>query len=58
MNLVELDKKQRIACVGAGPAGLAFATEAAQRGHTVTLFEKDNNLGGQVCYYYYFLHLF
>lgn len=44
---VAADKKQRIACVGAGPAGLAFATEAAGRGHSVTLFEKDDQLGGQ-----------
>ena len=39
--------KQRIACVGAGPAGLAFSAEAAGRGHSVTLFEKDLELGGQ-----------
>lgn len=49
LNLKPVDpsKKQRIACVGAGPAGLAFATEAAGRGHSVTLFEKANKIGGQ-----------
>lgn len=38
---------QNIAVVGAGPAGLAFSTEAAQLGHKVTLFEKNGELGGQ-----------
>ncbi|MCW2475320.1 NADPH-dependent 2,4-dienoyl-CoA reductase [Candidatus Symbiopectobacterium sp. NZEC151] len=41
------DTPQRIAVVGAGPAGLAFAINAAQRGHAVTLFEADSNIGGQ-----------
>ncbi len=40
-------KKQNIAVVGAGPAGLSFAVTAAQRGHNVTLFDKDNKIGGQ-----------
>ena len=39
--------KKRIAVVGAGPAGLAFATTAAQRGHSVTLFDADKEIGGQ-----------
>ena len=39
--------KRRIAVVGAGPAGLAFATTAAQRGHAVTLFEASDRIGGQ-----------
>ena len=38
---------QSIAVVGAGPAGLSFATTAAQRGHRVTLFERASELGGQ-----------
>lgn len=36
-----------IAVVGAGPAGMAFAHVAAERGHRVTLFEKSGQLGGQ-----------
>jgi 2,4-dienoyl-CoA reductase (NADPH2) len=40
-------KTQNIAVVGAGPAGLAFATTAAERGHKVTMFEKDDKIGGQ-----------
>jgi len=39
--------KERIAVVGAGPAGLAFATEAARRGFEVTLFDAANEIGGQ-----------
>ncbi len=38
---------KKIAVVGAGPAGLAFATTAAKRGHQVTLFEAKNEIGGQ-----------
>ncbi len=39
--------KKKIAVVGAGPAGLAFATTAAERGHDVTLFEASDVIGGQ-----------
>jgi len=50
----ELDiqiKKSRqpksLAVIGAGPAGLAFAVTAAERGHQVTLFDSDDKIGGQ-----------
>ena len=36
-----------VAVVGAGPAGLAAAVSAAERGFAVTLFEKDAEIGGQ-----------
>lgn len=36
-----------VAVVGGGPAGLAVAVTAAERGHHVTLFERQNELGGQ-----------
>ena len=38
---------KKIAVVGAGPAGLSFATYAAERGHQVTVFEAANQIGGQ-----------
>ncbi|MBA2651221.1 MAG: NADPH-dependent 2,4-dienoyl-CoA reductase [Tatlockia sp.] len=38
---------KQIAVVGSGPAGLAFAAVAAERGHRVTLFEQAQVLGGQ-----------
>jgi 2,4-dienoyl-CoA reductase (NADPH2) len=38
---------KRIAVVGAGPAGLACATTAAEAGHAVTLFDAADEIGGQ-----------
>ncbi|WMS88014.1 NADPH-dependent 2,4-dienoyl-CoA reductase [Pleionea litopenaei] len=38
---------KQLAVVGAGPAGMSFALEAAKRGHKVTLFERSERLGGQ-----------
>ena len=38
---------KKIAVIGAGPAGLSFATYAADRGHKVTIFEASNQIGGQ-----------
>ncbi|MBV7394448.1 NADPH-dependent 2,4-dienoyl-CoA reductase [Mameliella sediminis] len=39
---------RRIAVVGAGPAGLSSAITAAERGHDVTLFDKADQIGGQL----------
>ncbi|MDV2077137.1 NADPH-dependent 2,4-dienoyl-CoA reductase [Marinobacter xestospongiae] len=44
---VKTAQPKRIAVVGAGPAGLAMATVAAERGHQVTLFDAGSEVGGQ-----------
>lgn len=38
---------KRIAVIGGGPAGLEFARVASERGHKVTLYEKERELGGR-----------
>jgi len=40
--------KKSIAIVGAGPAGMSTALTCAERGHSVTLFEKSDRIGGQL----------
>lgn len=40
--------KRRVLVVGGGPAGLSAARTAAELGHTVTLYEKHGQLGGQL----------
>lgn len=47
LTYVKTAKPKAIAVVGAGPAGLAFATVAAERGHKVTLFDAGSEIGGQ-----------
>ncbi len=41
---------QKVAVVGSGPAGMACAQELARTGHAVTLFEKNDRLGGLLRY--------
>ncbi len=42
------EQKKRIAVVGAGPAGLSAAMTSAERGHEVTLFDRADQIGGQL----------
>lgn len=48
INYIKADQRKRIAVIGAGPAGLACAAIAAQRGHQVVLFDKNKEIGGQL----------
>jgi len=41
-------KTKKVAVVGGGPGGLEAARTLAEKGHTVTLFEANDSLGGQV----------
>lgn len=47
LNYIPTTAVKKIAVVGAGPAGLAAATVAAERGHEVTLFDSAEEIGGQ-----------
>jgi 2,4-dienoyl-CoA reductase (NADPH2) len=47
MPITPVTVAKKLAVIGAGPAGLAFATTAAERGHKVTLFDAADEIGGQ-----------
>jgi len=48
IKISKSDRPKRVWVVGGGPAGLKAAEIAALRGHQVTLFEKDHQLGGRM----------
>ncbi|WP_017460809.1 NADPH-dependent 2,4-dienoyl-CoA reductase [Dyella ginsengisoli] len=50
LTITPAAKRKRIAVVGAGPAGMACASVAAERGHAVTLFDQADRIGGQFNY--------
>lgn len=47
LNYYPTKNKKKVAVIGAGPAGLAASTIAAERGHEVTLFDAASEIGGQ-----------
>lgn len=46
--IVKADKAKKVAIVGGGPAGINAALAAKERGHDVTIYEKQEYLGGQL----------
>jgi 2,4-dienoyl-CoA reductase (NADPH2) len=50
LNFPPTNTRKKLAVIGAGPAGLSFATYAAKRGHEVHLFDKSKEIGGQFNY--------
>ncbi|MDX9767599.1 MAG: glutamate synthase subunit beta [Ectothiorhodospiraceae bacterium] len=49
-QVAALRSGKRVAVVGSGPAGLACAQQLARAGHAVTLFEKQDRIGGLLRY--------
>ncbi|MEV5297005.1 glutamate synthase subunit beta [Amycolatopsis methanolica] len=49
-QVAEVASGQRVAVVGSGPAGLAAAQQLTRAGHDVTVFERDDRLGGLLRY--------
>ena len=49
-EIAENKTKKKIAIVGSGPAGLAAAQQLARVGHHVTVFERDDRIGGLLRY--------
>lgn len=48
LGLRPVAKKKRVLVIGGGPGAMEAAIVAAQRGHEVTLWERDEKLGGQL----------
>ena len=49
-RIPQMRSGKRVAVIGSGPAGLACADELNQHGHNVTVFERDDRIGGLLMY--------
>ncbi len=49
-RIPEVRSGKRVAVIGAGPAGLAVADQLNHRGHSVTVFERADEIGGLLMY--------
>lgn len=47
-NIKETESSKKVMIIGGGPAGCMAAISATKKGHDVTLYEKNNRLGGQL----------
>ncbi len=50
-HVTEATEKKRVMVIGAGPAGMEAAITARKRGHTVTVFDKADKIGGNLAAY-------
>ena len=49
-NIPHTESGKKVAIVGAGPAGLAAAATLRKRGHAVTVYEREDRIGGLLMY--------
>ncbi len=49
-RLIQVRSGKKVAVIGSGPAGLAAADRLNHRGHTVTVYERDDRIGGLLMY--------
>jgi 2,4-dienoyl-CoA reductase-like NADH-dependent reductase (Old Yellow Enzyme family)/thioredoxin reductase len=50
LKITPASRKKKVVVVGGGPAGIQASIMAGQRGHEVILYEKNESLGGQICF--------
>ena len=49
-RLIQVKSEKKVAVIGSGPAGLAAADRLNYRGHSVTVYERDDRIGGLLMY--------